>query len=377
MNIINKNIKITKIITMIQSKNNRFLMVVIIMMLGNITLFSMEQSSSLGKRKERNSQLDRDFFDAVCEENIDKMNSCIALGANVNYINDDNHSSFSQCSALHVATSFRNLQLVNALLAVNKTVPDALDINIENEQGRTSLERVILRLESEDGTSSHVLTPLGVRRHSFSRIAQALIKAGADVQIETSDGMSLLHKAVCLGDTKIVRSLVLEGEADIEELDGGQTPLEMAIMWNEVYDDQTNIHEENHYGVDSDMVDTLIECGANVNAKDYLSLALDEYYRDKDIEIVETLVTSGFDLRKKDYLSAAINKYYENEDDNEDDEDALELLNVLVASDTLPTENVLFQRNILLDKELKDGGLNPQELNLKYLLDRSINPGLK
>lgn len=99
-----------------------------------------------------------------------------------------------------------------------------------------------------------VREPILITAVKASQLAQvqALIDEGADVNISDTRGWTPLHHAAHLGDESIAFSLIHSG-ANIEARNGFfETPLILAAA-----------------GVNSfDMVQYLLECGANIDAED-------------------------------------------------------------------------------------------------------------
>jgi ankyrin repeat protein len=73
---------------------------------------------------------------------------------------------------------------------------------------------------------------LGLHR-GFTAVAEALLRAGADVDAVDGDGETLLHIACCFGHLSLVRMLVQVGGADVNRRNTitGQTPLH----WSSVF----------------------------------------------------------------------------------------------------------------------------------------------
>jgi ankyrin repeat protein len=71
------------------------------------------------------------------------------------------------------------------------------------------------------------------RNRGFVRVADALLRAGADVDAVDGDGETLLHIACCFGHIALVHMLVEHGGADVNRKNTitGQTPLH----WSSVF----------------------------------------------------------------------------------------------------------------------------------------------
>jgi ankyrin repeat protein len=97
-------------------------------------------------------------------------------------------------------------------------------------------------------------------------IAQMLIAAGADVTAKNKDGLSVFRAAIDNGDKEIVQMLIDTKKVNLEERSPGRmayTPLMLAVT----------SHESN-YPVEK-IVETLINAGADVNAKNGHQTAVD------------------------------------------------------------------------------------------------------
>jgi len=116
------------------------------------------------------------------------------------------------------------------------------------------------------------------------KIAERLIKQGADVNAQDSFGMTPLHTAVISNRRDVAELLIARG-ADINARSHrGQTPLFWAVTRN---------HKE--------MAEWLIAHGADVNAKDnYGITSLHSAAHLGSANLVELLITNGAEVNTKD-----------------------------------------------------------------------------
>ncbi|KAJ8672921.1 hypothetical protein QAD02_004182 [Eretmocerus hayati] len=157
-------------------------------------------------------------------------------GANVNVIDDQGRT------ILHWTTYLGEPRLVHKLLSAGAVV-DPIDFD-----GCTPLLFVV--------ASGRPI----FKRLLFLEIAQQLINAGANVNITDNQGKTILHWAAFLGETKLVRKLLLAG-ALVDLLDNNRdTPLKLTCYG--CYDE---IGKELLF---LDVAQQLINAGANVNIVD-------------------------------------------------------------------------------------------------------------
>src|SRR5690606_17035215 len=155
---------------------------------------------------------------------------------------------------LHQAVWNNEAEVVNELLKDNN-----ININTLNDQGDSALVLACMQ--------------------NNLRIAQQLINAGADLQLNRLDGNSVLHYSSGCGNKEIVKLLIEKGMDINSKNNEGETPLLVAAICGH-----------------NDVSSLLIEAGANVNEKDNDQNSALHYASEKGFnEIVEQLIMAGAD----------------------------------------------------------------------------------
>lgn len=138
-----------------------------------------------------------DFFNAVKQDNSDKVKELLLRGF------DTNTTGPKRQTGLFLALKEPSPKAAQVLIEWQKT-----DVNKLNTQGESALMLAVLKGQLE--------------------LAEKLIKKGADIN---KTGWTPLHYAASAGHTKLI-SLLLENNAYIDaESPNGTTPLMMAAMY--------------------------------------------------------------------------------------------------------------------------------------------------
>ena len=119
--------------------------------------------------------------------------------------------------------------------------------------------------------------------------AEMLINEGADLNTQTEDGFTALHKSVIMGAENITSLLIKKGAAINKKSKIGVTALHDAVSCGHI-----------------EMVELLIENGAKINAKDQfgftpLMVEFEDHVEDQERgEVIEALIRNGADIDAKD-----------------------------------------------------------------------------
>jgi len=141
-----------------------------------------------------------ELFDAVKAVDIDAVRSLLAAGTDVN--SRDSEGSTPLMQAAHTG----NLAMVSVLLAAGA------EVNACDERGWTALMKAAYNAELDRG---------------FADVAQALVDAGADVEMPIGYGIRPLMLAAGYGETAVVETLLKAGADVTARNEGGLTALMM------------------------------------------------------------------------------------------------------------------------------------------------------
>lgn len=229
---------------------------------------------------------------AVALNQKEMVQMLIELGANV-----DNQESFY--SALAIATKTRNLEIVQLLLQSTADI-DALQVRSEH-----------LFCNSR---STVLMTACGDMFFEYPALVQALIKAGADVNVQDEKGNTALRYAAGAGNYESVR-ILLESGADVNAKNSeGRTALMSAAtfkfnlaMVQLLLDFKADVNAQNDDGYtalmqaadwgNTKVVKLLLDAGADVNMRTKAKrlTALDLARKGGYKEVMQMLIDAGAD----------------------------------------------------------------------------------
>ncbi|KAH8277267.1 transient receptor potential channel pyrexia isoform X1 [Drosophila bipectinata] len=195
---------------------------------------------------------------AVRSNALECLQIFIGEGADVNSLKPNG------TNAIHLAADLGNIQCLEALL----NAPNA-DANV----------RICIR--EKESTALHLAADEG-----NVECVDLLLSKGADAKLKNHRGFTPLHLAARTSSLECVESLLRNGNADANAEDfDHRTPLHAAVG-----------KSENAY----DIMETLIQWGANVNHKDiYGFTALHLAALDGLVQCVEMLIFHGADVTTK------------------------------------------------------------------------------
>ena len=218
----------------------------------------------------------------------------------------------------------------SSIVEIERLIINGADVNAKNQRGQTPLHEAAMigradvaellvdngaDINAEDNAGWTPLHAAAANSRWTAAVVQFLISEGAYIHAESHDGATPLHLVMLQGNVKVVRLLIEKG-ADVNARDKfGSTPLHSAV--------RRNIPE--HDNDNSDAVRLLIKEGANVMARDrtgltvldcalmwnrpelaslFLAAASDTplHYaiRKYDANMVEILLQHGADVNAKD-----------------------------------------------------------------------------
>jgi ankyrin repeat protein len=118
---------------------------------------------------------------------------------------------------------------------VREFIANGIDVNIEDEEGRTALQWLLNPITVIDKTrTTEVYTLEAPVSNSYGlELAKILLAAGAEVNLKDKQGFAPLHFAV-LGEEEEIVSLLIENGADIEirRTYAGKTSLHLAVKYD-------------------------------------------------------------------------------------------------------------------------------------------------
>jgi ankyrin repeat protein len=203
----------------------------------------------------------RPLYVATENQNLETVKWLIERGADVN-ISKRSYDR-QEPSPLHVAARCGNLEIMDCLIKAGANV------NVRDSDGATPLFCAVDRGETdaafhlvENGADVNLCiggfkrwSPLHVAaRYGNPNIMECLLKAGANVNVQDSDGATPLFWAAAKGKTEAAIHLIENG-ADVNLCTGGSTS-------------ESPLHVAAQYG-NQEIMDFLITAGADVNVLDY------------------------------------------------------------------------------------------------------------
>ncbi|MCE3255814.1 MAG: serine/threonine-protein phosphatase 6 regulatory ankyrin repeat subunit B-like [Rickettsiaceae bacterium] len=200
-------------------------------------------------------------------------------------------------AVLSYASASGNVEAVKAFL--KSEIINSIDLNEPDNFGGTALHRAIIE--------------------GHENIADLLIKAGANVDIENENGQTPLQLAATWGRTEVVRAL-LKFEAGINHKNkDGCTALHLAVEARQIeivdllLKEKADVgiknergHTALHYAVmngDDEVIQKLLKAGANINEQDkngHTSLHLATKCSDQ--ETLQLLLSNNADVNIKDEM---------------------------------------------------------------------------
>jgi hypothetical protein len=225
--------------------------------------------------------LESKLFEAVSRDNLEKVRSLLADGANVNVVNADG------ASPLMLAADGSEPNIVEILIDAGAD-PNARDVS-----GLTVLMRAI--------NVDFIVD------HKYLRTINALLDAGADVNAQDQRGLSALQHA-CIGHAS-TGTLEIDGRLTITGPPGGKAVLETVYVEvvHELLLHGADVNQRTTWGGTAlmaaatagykNVIDVLLRAGADINAADNtgltsLMIAADEGHE----EIFMFLSASGANM---------------------------------------------------------------------------------
>ena len=223
---------------------------------------------------------------AVCDGATDSVQVLIDAGADINILNYDGHS------LLHDACEFGSLEIVKILVSVGAGVRVTNGerhtcLHAAAEAGHTEIVRYLVSLPDVDVNQETVDSYTALHRavmHVERDVVQVLIDAGADIDIQNNEGRSPLLSACVEGTFDTVKMLVRAGAEVRATDDEGVTCLHYAARRRDTetvrylvglpevdvnYGDAHN-HTALHraaLNADTDVVQVLIDAGADIDTQ--------------------------------------------------------------------------------------------------------------
>ncbi|MDX1917018.1 MAG: ankyrin repeat domain-containing protein [Rickettsiaceae bacterium] len=239
---------------------------------------------------------------------LDMINLLLQSGAEVNAADNEGNTAFMY------AVSRNNTKMIELLLQ------SGAEVNASNHNGRTALieaashghtEITALLLgrgaEVNDADNEGKTALMEAVSYWHSEITELLLKSGAEVNAADNEGKTALMKAVSEGHTELAK-LLLESGADVNAAArNGKTALmeaaaskERAAMWNHFKPIGYNKLNEGNTALD--MINLLLESGADVNAADSNGkTALMEAVSQGRTEVARLLLEKGAEVNASDH----------------------------------------------------------------------------
>ncbi|MFT4327814.1 MAG: ankyrin repeat domain-containing protein [Wolbachia pipientis] len=262
--------------------------------------------------KEKGFLLEPKLFNAVEQNNFDKVRNLLSIGIDIN-IRDRRG-----WAPLHYASENDNkLDISRAILNLNANIEAKTNIgetplHIANAYGQLKTIKLLIdKMANIEAKTNDGLTPLHVaiqHNNTTPEIIEFLIDKGVNIEAKTKDDQTPLHYAVFKDRLDIVRVLSSQG-ANIEAKNkDGKTPLDLAIQGN--YTDivgflkQTELDKKLLAAAqdgDFNKVKDLVNQGANINAKERDGNTCLHYVsKFGNLDIVKYLISEDADIDAKD-----------------------------------------------------------------------------
>ena len=142
-------------------------------------------------------------------------------------------TAFSGCKSYKQSRK-QNQKLYNAIET------NELEAAIDDGANKNSFQNVGLTMESISGKPDKNPVYADTAMHEDNKIAQYLIRKGADPNYKDKDGISLLMLAAQQGNIKFCKQLVEKG-ADVKYKKRGISALDYALSTGEIQDAKTQI----------------------------------------------------------------------------------------------------------------------------------------
>ena len=254
-----------------------------------------------------------------CSKDI--LQSLIKHGANVNATNKQN------LTALMIACTKGNVDAISVLLnaKADPNIPDAYgDTCLQNAVGEINnadvLQAIIVLSANVNATNKWNETALEIALMKGNvNAVDILITAGADVNMSDSNSDTYLHNAVRMGCSAQALQAIVDHGADVNATNKwNQTAVALALMERNVDainvllnvgadlniaddDGDTCLHEAIRIDYSKEMILSIIEHGANVNAANKQNLtALKMACMKGNVNAASVLLNSGADVNMAD-----------------------------------------------------------------------------
>jgi hypothetical protein len=183
------------------------------------------------------SNVERDLFQAIRNDDADSLRRCLDAGANVNA------TDITGVTPIKAAIALNRKDAVRALLdgGYDDSKEGSSSLVYAIVQNRPEITRELLKSAVEKGTAGKVVnqidkngyTPLmyAIDRNHVA-VAQELLNAGADVNELDKEGYTPLMMAVTVGKADMVAALLKAGANRNAVSPGGETAMSMARRRN-------------------------------------------------------------------------------------------------------------------------------------------------